>query len=631
MEAEDYTSDEEESDNAPTEKDDNHPPSDHEEEPAVQVDSSTVEAEDEDSKMNFSGNKSVQISPEKSTVAPATTSPSTDEEDGKSKSSRSKESGKKDRRESSSVPVPSSSSRSLRNISLDSSVGDIDLLAPVDKSYLTARGDKSSLISDESFYKGSGRKGRESTDSSMKSSLKTPKSNYNDWNNDDDIAEEDAETLPSTIKKANDRRVSFNNSIVLSPEDSSMNDMSTVKEDYDSKNTSIDLSTPNASINKSQSSSLSPSKTYTRKSLDSIMADSTVDSVSKSSLPSTSSPVESPIKTPNRSKSTIDKSSVSSKRSGKSLSQADDEVEEAEQSQESLNVSKSNISLSKSVNSKSSRNASKLSTSETSVTSPSISDVSSFVNKSDSHITSTSSPNISKSVQLEEPSVASPQDTGSYDNIHADMAPDYDDHYDDELPELGNDDVTRDEQDDDKEDEEEETTGNSRRGSSSSSKSRKLSEKGKSSKSFLSDKSFMSTPGSVRSMAISTPGSHDFPRGRKIPDESFHLDDSSADGEDSDERETDKEEMDTSAFSRSNNNHKKKAKTNEKEVEPSEISTSFVDKSFLHTISPSNEKYAGKQILEETKKLKKDQKIKEKMKKQYHSSKTHKKNTLDTS
>jgi hypothetical protein len=138
-----------------------------------------------------------------------------------------------------------------------------------------------------------------------------------------------------------------------------------------------------------------------------------------------------------------------------------------------------------------------------------------------------------------------------------------------------------------------------------------------------------STPGSVYTEAISTPGSKEFVRGRALPDESFH-DASLFPGgseDDDDDIETDKEEMDTTLLSRDaaatqqqKGGKSVKAKKGEGNEAGADLSTSFISKSFLKTISPSNEKYAGAKILQETKQKKKDEKMKEKEKKRKYKS-----------
>jgi hypothetical protein len=116
-----------------------------------------------------------------------------------------------------------------------------------------------------------------------------------------------------------------------------------------------------------------------------------------------------------------------------------------------------------------------------------------------------------------------------------------------------------------------------------------------------------STPGSAYTVAISTPGSNEFPRGIRLRDESFHVDDSDAPTDD--DIETDKE-MDTTFYS-----DKKDRKYGEDDDDENVImdveESNFIDSSYLNTISSANKDYAGKRLREETKQLKKEQKVKE--------------------
>lgn len=110
------------------------------------------------------------------------------------------------------------------------------------------------------------------------------------------------------------------------------------------------------------------------------------------------------------------------------------------------------------------------------------------------------------------------------------------------------------------------------------------------------------TPGSIRSM-ISTPGSNDFPRGRRISDSSFHMDDDASDADDDDKAGTDEEELDTTATTIASKKGGKKGK------DLNTTTDSFAaDTSFLNTISSANKNYAGKKILAETKKMQQEKK-----------------------
>ena len=121
------------------------------------------------------------------------------------------------------------------------------------------------------------------------------------------------------------------------------------------------------------------------------------------------------------------------------------------------------------------------------------------------------------------------------------------------------------------------------------------------------------TPASAMSLgAISTPGSDEFPRGRRLEDPSFHL------GDDEDEVPTDEEALDTTLDTSSH--HYGRGKKGEREVVDeveeedederegvtegeTEVSTSFIDKSYMHTISPSNTAYQrGRETLREREK-----------------------------
>lgn len=568
-----------------------------------------------------------------------------------------------------SVSTPAASlsnvevSRKLENsISKESlSPSGFDMSVP-DYSFTTARGDKSSLISDKSMEGGRESVGTAVSTRSGRSraslaSAKTPATA------EKEIPEIPKTNLPSSIKKNGrasvDRRVSFNASIDLSPADTSsgMNDLSTVKEDqsYDisSRTSALASSAGTPSINRSSGLSPAtspPNKSFSNKSIGSILDASTQISIHAS--PSATTPTS-----PNSSRASAEKSNLSSvsKKSVKSTaeksrskSQLVDKSDEDEAQVSVSNISKSKLSAKSSILSppstvKSSRNTSRVSSS--SKKSLKLDDEEEEENDSEIEVTKDksedeenedisehlSSSKISRASRSFEstrtsPKTATPKSSVKDDSLPAEESLEEDippvdlGGYDDELPV----------------EEENQDHSISRISTSKSVTSTpRLSERGDLSsvkqtpKSAQSSAKKLSTPGSAYTEAISTPGSNEFPRGRRISDESFHINDSSIlqDEDGGSDRSTDKEELDASAFSPSRGNAndkkgkgKKKGRSSKVETETAditstdlELSESFIDKSFLDTISSANKKYAGKAILEQTKQLKKEEKKKEKL------------------
>lgn len=568
-----------------------------------------------------------------------------------------------------SVSTPAASlsnvevSRKLENsISKESlSPSGFDMSVP-DYSFTTARGDKSSLISDKSMEGGRESVGTAVSTRSGRSraslaSAKTPATA------EKEIPEIPKTNLPSSIKKNGrasvDRRVSFNASIDLSPADTSsgMNDLSTVKEDqsYDisSRTSALASSAGTPSINRSSGLSPAtspPNKSFSNKSIGSILDASTQISIHAS--PSATTPTS-----PNSSRASAEKSNLSSvsKKSVKSTaeksrskSQLVDKSDEDEAQVSVSNFSKSKFSEKSSILSppstvKSSRNTSRVSSS--SKKSLKLDDEEEEENDSEIEVTKDksedeenedisehlSSSKISRASRSFEstrtsPKTATPKSSVKDDSLPAEESLEEDippvdlGGYDDELPV----------------EEENQDHSISRISTSKSVTSTpRLSERGDLSsvkqtpKSAQSSAKKLSTPGSAYTEAISTPGSNEFPRGRRISDESFHINDSSIlqDEDGGSDRSTDKEELDASAFSPSRGNAndkkgkgKKKGRSSKVETETAditstdlELSESFIDKSFLDTISSANKKYAGKAILEQTKQLKKEEKKKEKL------------------
>jgi hypothetical protein len=119
-------------------------------------------------------------------------------------------------------------------------------------------------------------------------------------------------------------------------------------------------------------------------------------------------------------------------------------------------------------------------------------------------------------------------------------------------------------------------------------------------------KSLRATPGSTDRSAwssnqsmMSTPGSAEFPRGRKLHDSTFL--------ESSDESDNADNEDDNNK-----DNDEKQRESETEGVTEGEVSVSFVDKSFLRTIADDNTEYAGKKVLAETKRRQQLQRAKEK-------------------
>lgn len=568
-----------------------------------------------------------------------------------------------------SVSTPAASlsnvevSRKLENsISKESlSPSGFDMSVP-DYSFTTARGDKSSLISDKSMEGGRESVGTAVSTRSGRSraslaSAKTPATA------EKEIPEIPKTNLPSSIKKNGrasvDRRVSFNASIDLSPADTSsgMNDLSTVKEDqsYDisSRTSALASSAGTPSINRSSGLSPAtspPNKSFSNKSIGSILDASTQISIHAS--PSATTPTS-----PNSSRASAEKSNLSSvsKKSVKSTaeksrskSQLVDKSDEDEAQVSVSNISKSKFSEKSSILSppstvKSSRNTSRVSSS--SKKSLKLDDEEEEENDSEIEVTKDksedeenedisehlSSSKISRASRSFEstrtsPKTATPKSSVKDDSLPAEESLEEDippvdlGGYDDELP---------------VEEENQDHSISRISASKSVTSTPRLSERGDLSsvkqtpKSAQSSAKKLSTPGSAYTEAISTPGSNEFPRGRRISDESFHINDSSIlqDEDGGSDRSTDKEELDASAFSPSRGNAndkkgkgKKKGRSSKVETETAditstdlELSESFIDKSFLDTISSANKKYAGKAILEQTKQLKKEEKKKEKL------------------
>ncbi len=568
-----------------------------------------------------------------------------------------------------SVSTPAASlsnvevSRKLENsISKESlSPSGFDMSVP-DYSFTTARGDKSSLISDKSMEGGRESVGTAVSTRSGRSraslaSAKTPATA------EKEIPEIPKTNLPSSIKKNGrasvDRRVSFNASIDLSPADTSsgMNDLSTVKEDqsYDisSRTSALASSAGTPSINRSSGLSPAtspPNKSFSNKSIGSILDASTQISIHAS--PSATTPTS-----PNSSRASAEKSNLSSvsKKSVKSTaeksrskSQLVDKSNEDEAQVSVSNISKSKLSAKSSILSppstvKSSRNTSRVSSS--SKKSLKLDDEEEEENDSEIEVTKDksedeenedisehlSSSKISRASRSFEstrtsPKTATPKSSVKDDSLPAEESLEEDippvdlGGYDDELP---------------VEEENQDHSISRISASKSVTSTPRLSERGDLSsvkqtpKSAQSSAKKLSTPGSAYTEAISTPGSNEFPRGRRISDESFHINDSSIlqDEDGGSDRSTDKEELDASAFSPSRGNAndkkgkgKKKGRSSKVETETAditstdlELSESFIDKSFLDTISSANKKYAGKAILEQTKQLKKEEKKKEKL------------------
>lgn len=538
-------------------------------------------------------------------------------------------------------------------------------------STVTARGDKSSLLSDKSLLYG--KDSAVKSTPGKKSNAVTPKTVEPEPN-----PAIIPSNLPSSIKKASgrgsiDRRVSFGADLDLSPpppvasteavtpSDSALADMSTVKEDSniqhnlrsESKNTSTNISelTSITPVNKSAT----PSKSFSRKSIESVLEQSPKSLITSPSITSPiKSPISSPLTSPVReekstisstrsgmstrrssvdsaastvpespfqadSKSTLDhskasrkstpksnKSSRSSRRSSVSKIEASSEEEdESNRSTQSLSVSKtksisekSNLSLEVSDEKESSIEKSREDESLNEDSKVEELDLSASRSiKTEEAISSASkikSPE--KPLDFAPPDSFSPMENENYDLPQSPAEPIVEETAKNDRASIsrissGGEDTFDHSLDDDK----------------LSTKFTPKSTGGK------STNTSSTTPGSVHTLAISTPGSNEFPRGRRIPDESFHINDSSLlENEDDDEIETDKEELETTALNTDKKSKNKKAHTvSEEDEKPLDLTTTFVDDSFLFTINSANKKYAGKKILEETKKLKHEQKKKE--------------------
>eukprot|EP01039_Chlorochromonas_danica_P007461 gene7461-8248_t len=119
------------------------------------------------------------------------------------------------------------------------------------------------------------------------------------------------------------------------------------------------------------------------------------------------------------------------------------------------------------------------------------------------------------------------------------------------------------------------------------------------------------TPQSRRaSLVLPTPGSNDFIRGHRVSDASFHLDSE----EEAEAAQPSDEDVDESTPSPTKGRKGKGTKQqldddDEEGVTEGEVSKSFIDESYLETISSANKKYAGKKLLEQTKALTKKQKM----------------------
>lgn len=119
--------------------------------------------------------------------------------------------------------------------------------------------------------------------------------------------------------------------------------------------------------------------------------------------------------------------------------------------------------------------------------------------------------------------------------------------------------------------------------------------------------SAVETPQSRRaSLVLPTPGSSDFIRGRRVSDASFHID-----SEEEEEAQASDEEVDESPTKGKGRKGKRTEQDDDDEegVTEGEVSKSFIDESYLETISSANKKYAGKRLLAETKALTKSQKM----------------------
>lgn len=536
-----------------------------------------------------------------------------------------------------------------------------DMSVP-DYSFTTARGDKSSLISDKSMEGGRESVGTAVSTRSGRSraslaSAKTPTTA------EKEIPEIPKTNLPSSIKKNGrasvDRRVSFNASIDLSPADTSsgMNDLSTVKEDqsYDisSRTSALASSAGTPSINRSSGLSPAtspPNKSFSNKSIGSILDASTQMSIHASPSATTpTSPISSHASAEKSNVSSVSKKSVkSTAEKSRSKSQLLDKSDEDEAQISASNISKSKLSAKSSILSppstvKSSRNTSRVSSS--SKKSLKLDDEEEEENDSEIEVTKDKSEDeenednsehlstskISRASRSFESTRTSPKTATPKSSVKDDSLP-AQESFEEDIPpvDLGG-------YDDELPGEEENQDHSISRISASKSvtSTPRLSERGDLSsvkqtpKSAQSSAKKLSTPGSAYTEAISTPGSNEFPRGRRISDESFHINDSSIlqDEDGGSDRSTDKEELDASAFSPSRGNAndkkgkgKKKGRNTKAETETAditstdlELSESFIDKSFLNTISSANKKYAGKAILEQTKQLKKEEKKKEKL------------------
>lgn len=541
------------------------------------------------------------------------------------------------------------------------SLSGFDMSVP-DYSFTTARGDKSSLISDKSMEGGRESVGTAVSTRSGRSraslaSAKTPTTA------EKEIPEIPKTNLPSSIKKNGrasvDRRVSFNASIDLSPADTSsgMNDLSTVKEDqsYDisSRTSALASSAGTPSINRSSGLSPAtspPNKSFSNKSIGSILDASTQMSIHASPSATTpTSPISSHASAEKSNVSSVSKKSVkSTAEKSRSKSQLLDKSDEDEAQISASNISKSKLSAKSSILSppstvKSSRNTSRVSSS--SKKSLKLDDEEEEENDSEIEVTKDKSEDeenednsehlstskISRASRSFESTRTSPKTATPKSSVKDDSLP-AQESFEEDIPpvDLGG-------YDDELPGEEENQDHSLSRISASKSvtSTPRLSERGDLSsvkqtpKSAQSSAKKLSTPGSAYTEAISTPGSNEFPRGRRISDESFHINDSSIlqDEDGGSDRSTDKEELDASAFSPSRGNAndkkgkgKKKGRNTKAETETAditstdlELSESFIDKSFLNTISSANKKYAGKAILEQTKQLKKEEKKKEKL------------------
>lgn len=132
--------------------------------------------------------------------------------------------------------------------------------------------------------------------------------------------------------------------------------------------------------------------------------------------------------------------------------------------------------------------------------------------------------------------------------------------------------------------------------------------------------SSIQTPAS--SFALSTPGTGDFIRGRRLSDTSYHMDSMSEDNSESDSSATtpmvpdrDRGKLAKGKAAKKGGRSSEHAAEDEEGVTENEVSTSFVDQSFLNTISSANKKYVGKKLLEENKRKRlEEEKLKKKRK-----------------